>query len=250
MHRSASRLTRILVCAAVPVMLAVSGCSSDSGDSSGKDSTSGKDGKDSSAATSSADPAPAEPSKTVEPAKFAKLPSACKAVTPKTIEDLVPGTKSKGGTAGKSSDVMSRASCAWNGLDDKGVKGSQYRWLDVSLLRYDSETGLGISGEQRARDAYAKEVTKAQTTAGAKNIRNSPAGGVGDEAKAVGFELKKTGEDFTYATIVTRTANVVITLTFNGTGYAGAQPPPASGLVEGAVAAAKEAVASVPAANN
>ncbi|MFE7132903.1 DUF3558 domain-containing protein [Streptomyces sp. NPDC057638] len=253
MHRTAPRLTRILVCAAVPVLLAVSGCSSESGDSSGKDA---KDTKDSQSSGGSGDsggsggPAPEE--KKPEPvaaAKFPKLPSACTSITSGTIGDLVPGVKSKKGTAGKTSDALARANCAWNGLDDKGVKGSQYRWLDVSLVRYDSEQALGLSGEQRAADAYAKEVAKTQATAGARNKRESPAAGVGQEARAIGYELKKTGEDFTYATIVTRTENVVITLTLNGTGYSGAKPPTATSLMEGSVKAAKEAVASVASAN-
>ncbi|MEU7607123.1 DUF3558 domain-containing protein, partial [Streptomyces sp. NPDC041003] len=50
MHRSASRLTRVLACAAVPVILTVAGCSSDSG----KDS--GSNGGKKSTASSSAKP--------------------------------------------------------------------------------------------------------------------------------------------------------------------------------------------------
>ena len=46
-----------------------------------------------------------------------------------------------------------------------------------------------------------------------------------------------------------RTGNVVITLTYNGAGYAGAKTPSAADLMKGAEAAAKEAVASVAAAN-
>ncbi|WP_327681561.1 DUF3558 family protein [Streptomyces sp. NBC_00467] len=242
MHRSASRLTRILACAAVPVMLVVAGCSSDS---DGKKES----GADKPAAASSQDSADAPKPQNIEPAKFAKLPDACDAITAKTIETLVPETKTKNGTAGKTSDTTTRGSCSWNGLEDKGVKGSQYRWLDVSFLRYESESSLGVSGQKRAEDNYAKEVAKAQAAQGAKNLRTSPAAGVGEDAKAIGYELKKTDEDFTYATIVTRTDNVVITLNYNGTGYAGAKPPAASDLMKGAITAAKQAVASVTAAN-
>ncbi|WP_406303557.1 DUF3558 family protein [Streptomyces sp. NBC_00885] len=241
MHRSAPRLARILACAAVPVMLVVAGCSSLSGSDSKKDS--GSDS--SSSATSQGGQKPAA----VEPAKYAKLPEPCKAISAKTIAKLVPKTKSKSGTAGKSSDTTSRGSCSWNGLDDNGIKGSQYRWLDVSFLRYESEQSLGVSGKKRAEDNYAKEVAGAQATEGAKKVRTSPASGVGEAATAVGYELTKTGEDFTYATIVTRVDNVVITLTYNGTGYAGAKSPSSSELMEGAVAAAKEAVTSVGTAN-
>ncbi|QIP85280.1 DUF3558 domain-containing protein [Streptomyces sp. Tu 2975] len=237
MHRSAPRLTRILACAAVPVMLVVAGCSSDS-DSASKGSA------------SSASAAPeAKKSPTVAPARFSKLPSPCDSITEKTIEDLVPGTKSKNGTAGKSSDIARRGSCSWNGLDDNGVKGSQYRWLDVSFLRYDSDASLAVSGEQRAVESYAKEIAKAKGTEGAKDVKTSPAPGVGDEATTVNYTLRKTDEDFTYATIVARTENGVVTLTYNGTGYAGAKNPSAADLTKAALKAAKEAVASVATAN-
>ncbi|MET7619906.1 DUF3558 domain-containing protein [Streptomyces sp. NPDC005408] len=242
MHRSAPRLTRILACAAVPVMLVVAGCSSLSGSDSKKDS-----GSDSSSSASSSQGG--QKPATVDPAKYAKLPEPCTSVSSKTIAKLVPETKVKAGTAGKSSDTTSRGSCSWNGLDDNGVKGSQYRWLDVSFLRYESEQSLGVSGKQRAEDNYAKEIANTKATEGAKSVRTSPASGVGEAATAIGYELKKTGEDFTYATIVTRVDNIVITLTYNGTGYAGAKSPSSTDLMEGAVAAAKEAVASVGTAN-
>ncbi|MDQ0941566.1 DUF3558 family protein [Streptomyces sp. V1I1] len=242
MQRSAPRLTRILACAAVPVMLVVAGCSSDSGSEAGKDSGS-------SSSASPKDQGGGEKPATVAPAKYAKLPNPCKSVSTKTIEKLVPATKSKAGTSGKSSDITSRGSCSWNGLDDKGVKGSQYRWFDVSFLRYDSETSLGVSGQKRAEDNYAKEIAKTQATEGAKNVRTSVVKGVGEAATAIRYELKKTGEDFSYATIVTRTDNIVITLTYNGTGYAGAKSPDSADLLASATAAAKEAVTSVGVAN-
>lgn len=233
MHRSAPRLTRILACAAVPVMLVVAGCSSDS--DSKKDSGS-----------SSATPK-AKKSPTVAPAKFSKLPDPCKSISGKTVKDLVP--ESKAGSAGRSTDTDSRGSCSWNGLDDKGVKGSQYRWLDVSFLRYDSEATLGVSGEQRAEDSYTKEIAKAKATEGAKKVKAAPAPGIGAAATVINYDLNKTDEDFTYATVVARTDNAVVTLTYNGTGYAGAKSPSAEDLTKDALKAAKEAVASVAAAN-
>ncbi|MFF8847109.1 DUF3558 domain-containing protein [Streptomyces sp. NPDC015127] len=238
MHRSAPRLTRILACAAVPVMLVVAGCSSDSGD--GKPEGSGS--------SSSAAPK-AKKTPTVAPAKFTELPDPCESIARKTIEDLVPGTKAKSGSAGRSTDAASRGSCSWNGLDDNGVKGSQYRWLDVSFLRYDSDATLAVSGEQRAKDNYAKEIAKAQATEGAKDVKSTPAPGIGNEATTVNYTLEKTGEDFTYAVVVARTENGLVTLTYNGTGYAGADNPSSGDLTKDALKAAKEAVASVAAAN-
>ncbi|MEU9983825.1 DUF3558 family protein [Streptomyces sp. NPDC050856] len=240
MHRSAPRLTRILACAAVPVMLVVAGCSSDSGSDSAPK-------QDSPSAASSPSAAP-QPTKTVEPAKYTKLPDACKAITAETVEELVPEVKTKAGTPGKSSDIASRGSCSWNGLEDNGVKGSQYRWLDIAVLRYDSDTSLG-SGEQRARDNYAKEVAKVKATEGATRVLTSGAPGVGDEATAISYGLKKTGEDFKYAAIVTRTENAVITVSYNGAGYAGAEAPTPSDLMKDAVTATKEAVGAVAKAN-
>ncbi|MEU9462727.1 DUF3558 family protein [Streptomyces sp. NPDC048312] len=234
MHRSAPRLSRILACAAVPVMLVVAGCSSDSGDK-----------KESGSSESSASPSAskkAEP--TVEPAKFAALPDPCKSITKKTVTSLVPSAKSKNGTAAKSSDITSRAGCSWNGLDDNGVKGSQYRWLDVGFTRFESDQALG-SGAKRAQQDFAKQVDKAKATEGAKKVVEAPAAGIGDQASTIAYDLSKTGEDFKYATVVTRTENVVITLTYNGAGYAGAKTPSAGDIMKGAEKAAKEAVAAV-----
>ncbi|RDG35574.1 DUF3558 domain-containing protein [Streptomyces corynorhini] len=230
MHRSASRLTRILACAAVPVMLVVAGCSSDSGDKSDADG-------------SSTSPA-AAPSPTVVPAKFSGLPDACKTISGKSIESLVPKAKAKGGAAGTSSDTATRGSCSWNGLDDNGVKGSQYRWLDVSLMRYDSDATLG-SGAKRADEYYTKEIAGARGTEGAKDVKSAPTTGIGDQATTVTYSLKKSSADFAYATIVTRTENVVITLTYNGAGLAGAKSPSIADLTKDAVKTSKEAVAAI-----
>ncbi|MFJ6943527.1 DUF3558 family protein [Streptomyces wuyuanensis] len=241
MHRSAPRLTRILACAAVPVML-VAGCSSDS-DSKG----SGSDGG-SSPSSENSSPGGEQSPAAVEPAKYAKLPQPCKALTSKTVEELVPKVKNKSGTAGTSNDTAARGSCSWNGLEDKGVKGSNYRWLDVSFQRFESESGVG-SGEDRAKDAYEKEVAAVRATEKAKSVNSSPAAGVGEEATAISYGLTKSGEDFKYATIVARTGNVVVTLGYNGTGFAGAENPDPSELMKEAVTAAKEATASVAKAN-
>ncbi|MEU4180712.1 DUF3558 domain-containing protein [Streptomyces sp. NPDC026589] len=234
MHRSAPRLSRILACAAVPVMLVAVGCSSDS-DSDGK-----KNAGSSSSGTPSAKPT--EP--TVEAARFDDLPDPCTSVTKKTIKDLVPEAKKKNGTAGRSNDLAARSSCSWNGLDDKGVDGSQYRWLDVGFTRFDSDQSLG-SGAKRATAEYTKQVTKAKASEGAEKVAAEPTTGIGEEATTVTYGLSKTDEDFAYATVVARTGNVVVTLTYNGAGYAGAKTPSSASIVKGAQKAAKEAVAAV-----
>ncbi|QDY78389.1 DUF3558 domain-containing protein [Streptomyces qinzhouensis] len=258
MHRSAPRLTRILACAALPLLLAVAGCSSDSGDGGGDG---GKKETDKAKASGAASTAPegegdgsgsgSDPGKpdTVAPAVYTKLPSACGAVTSKSVKDLVPGASPKAGTAGRSADLLARANCHWKGSDDNGLKGTQYRWLDVSFLRYDSEEALKASGEQRAKENYTKEVTKAKTVPGAGSLKSAPAAGIGNEATAVTYTLRKVGSDFTYTAIVSRIDNVVVTLTYNGAGMAGAKSPSIAEISADATKAAKEAVASVGAAN-
>ncbi|WP_374986412.1 DUF3558 domain-containing protein [Streptomyces fradiae] len=243
MHRSAPRLTRILACAAVPVMLVATGCSSDDAPEASASPSASAAGGASAAPASSAPPAPS-----VAPAKYAKLPDVCKAITAKTVEDLVPEVKKKAGTPGKSSDLNARGNCSWNGLEDNGVKGSDYRWLDVSFLRFDSDQTLG-GGEKRAQDKYIAKVAEVKATEGAIDVRTSSATGVGNEARAISYSLKKTGETFRYGVIVARAENVVVTVSYNGTGYAGAKTPAAGELMEGTVKAVKDAIAAVTAAN-
>ncbi|MCP3822116.1 DUF3558 domain-containing protein [Streptomyces sp. A3M-1-3] len=241
MHRSAQRLTRILACAAVPVMLVVAGCSSDSG--SGSDSG-GKKGSDASSAAKSPS---VKPSPTVEKAAFDKLPDPCKSVTQKTVNALVPEAKDKSGTKSKSNDIDSRGSCSWNGLEDDGLKGSQYRWLSVSLMRYDSDQALG-SGNKRAEEQYAKQLAAANAAQGAKGLKTAAVSGVGDQATSVTYTMRKN-VDFRNQTIVVRTQNVVLTLDYNGTSYEGGKVPVTAEMLKDAQKAAKEVVAAIAAAN-
>ncbi|MBT2493061.1 DUF3558 domain-containing protein [Streptomyces sp. ISL-96] len=234
-HRSAPRLSRILACAAVPVMLVAAGCSSDSGGD--------KDASPSAAASPSVSAKP-----TVKPAVFSKLPEPCKSIKQKTVDSLVPGAKDKSGTADKSNDVSARGGCSWNGLDSKGIDGSQYRWLSVSYMRYDSDQTRG-AGDKLAEEYFAKQVEAAKATDGAKKVEAEPTAGVGDQATTVAYDLRKTDADFKYATVVTRTENVVATVVYNGAGYQGAKSPKGADLLKDAQQAAKEAVASVTAAN-
>ncbi|MFF1836119.1 DUF3558 family protein [Streptomyces sp. NPDC058231] len=234
MHRSAPRLTRILACAAVPVMLVVAGCSSDSGG----DKKSG----------SSSAPSAQKTEVKVESAKFAELPDPCDAISSDTISSLVPKAKSKAGTPATSSDTSARAGCSWNGLDDNGVKGSQYRWLDVGFTRFDSDQALG-SGAKRAQGDLANQVAKTKAAEGAKKVAEATVSGIGEQADKITYDLTKTSEDFKYATVVARTGNVVVTLTYNGAGYAGAKTPSGDDILKGAEKAAKEAVAAVADAN-
>ncbi|WP_282085198.1 DUF3558 family protein [Streptomyces tendae] len=235
--KRAKRLTRVLVgAAAVPVMLVAAGCSSDSGSDDGKDKAA-----EESAASKSASPSP-----TVRAAAFGKLPEPCSAVTKKTLDDLVP--KADSGKEGASNDTAMRASCSWDSLDDNGVKGSQFRWLSVSMLRFESDVKRG-EGDKLAGDYYRKQLTDAQGAQGAKSVKTAPVSGTGDEASVVRYDLKKKEGTFKQQTVVARVENVVVTVDFNGAGLAGDKTPDADDLVKDAQKAAKEAVAAVTKAN-
>ncbi|MFE2050437.1 DUF3558 family protein [Streptomyces sp. NPDC059459] len=233
----AKRLPRVVcAAAAVPLMLVAAGCSSDSGSDDAKDKAADKP-----AASTSASPSP-----TVEAAAYAKLPEPCSVLAKKTLKDLVP--KADSGKEGASNDTATRGSCSWDSLDDNGVDGSQFRWLSVSMLRFDSDATRG-AGDKLAHDYYAKQLQDAQTAEGAKSMKTTPVSGTGDEASVVRYDLKKKEGTFKQQTVVTRVENVVVTVDFNGAGLAGDDTPDADDLVKDAQKAAKEAVAAVAKAN-
>ncbi|PZT68876.1 DUF3558 domain-containing protein [Streptomyces sp. SW4] len=233
----AKRRRRALVCAAVvPAVLVAAGCSSDSGSGSGGEKAAEK------SASASASPSP-----TVRAAVYRELPEPCSVLSKKTLEELVPkGTDS--GKEGASNDTAARGSCSWDSLDNNGVKGSQFRWLNVSMLRFESDVARG-AGDDRAREYYQKQVEDAKAVEGAKSTKTEPFSGAGDEATAVRYDLKKKEGTFKQQTVVVRTENVVVTVDYNGAGLAGDKTPDADDLMKDAQKAAKEAVAAVAAAN-
>ncbi|MFE9608260.1 DUF3558 family protein [Streptomyces sp. NPDC006012] len=240
--RRAGRLRRVLVCAAaVPAVLAVAGCSSDSGSQGGDAKQSASDSS-TGTGTGSASPSP-----TVQAAAYHKLPESCAVLSKKTLGQLVPKS-SKSGKKGNSSDVLSRASCSWSSLDDNGVKGSQFRWLNVSLLRFESDTSRG-SADQQAQAYYTKQIQDTRAVTGAKNLKSQTLTGTGDEATVLRYDLRKKEGDFKQQTIVARVENVVVTLDYNGAGLAGEKTPNADDLVKSAQKAVKEAVSAVASAN-
>ena len=235
-------LNRVLAAAlAVPVMVFAGACSSDSGSDSAAatgDKAQGVGGSGEVAASS-------EP--TVQAAAYATLPGACKVLSKKTLTALVP----KGASSGKaadSGDTGARASCSWSSLQSNGVKGSQFRWLNVSLLRFESDAATG-DAETQAQTYYAKQVKAAQTVTDAKNSKSETFTGAGDQATAVRYDLKKKDGSFKQQTVVARVENVVVTLDYNGAGLAGGKTPDANALATAAKKAATEVVAAVRAAN-
>ncbi|MEV7504760.1 DUF3558 domain-containing protein [Streptomyces sp. NPDC093018] len=238
------RLRRALVCAAaVPAVLITAACSSDSGDSKPKsdDTSASKPAGDSASPSASSSP-------TVAPAAYKTLPNACKALSSKTLGDMVPKADSAG-KKGSSDDPSSRASCSWSSLSNNGVKGSQFRWLNVSLLRFDSDTTRG-SGNTQAHTYFTNQVKDAQSVGGAKNAKVVPVSGTGDEATSVRYDLSKKEGLFKQETLVARVENVVVTLDYNGAGLAGDKTPDPEDLAKSAEKALKEAVNSVSSANS
>jgi hypothetical protein len=217
-------------------MLVATACSSDSGSGDG-------DKNPSAAASKSASPSP-----TVRAAAFKKLPESCDVLKKGTLEDLVPKAD-KSGKEGKSDDVSTRGSCSWSSLDNNGVEGSQFRWLNVSLLRFESDVTRG-AGDELARKYYEKQAQDAQAVEGAKDVKSEPASGIGDEATTVRYGLKKKEGSFKQQTVVARVENVVVTVDYNGAGLAGEETPDTDTMVKSAQKAAKEAVAAVASAND
>lgn len=234
MHRSSKRLASLIACAAVPVML-VAGCS-------------GSDAKDS--ADASATPSKsASPSPTVAPAKYSKLPDPCKAFAKDTLKDLLPAAKDETGEKGKSTDTDASGSCTWYSSKSEGVDGSQFRWLDVSFKRYDSDLALKATGEERAAEFFTKQIDLAKGTKDAKHVKTGKVGKIGDEATSVTYDLKSKGNDYKNQTVIARTANIVVTVNYNGAGLAGGDTPKRDDLLKDAESAAKEAVSAATKAN-
>lgn len=238
-QQRAKRLNRALLgAAAVPMMLVAAACSSDSGSDDSSNTGSGGGAETS---------ASASPSPTVQAAAYKSLPDACDTLSKGTLGDLVPKA-SKSGKQGKSDDIATRGSCSWSSLDNNGVKGSQFRWLNVSLLRFESDVTRG-EGDKLAQEYFDKQVQDAQAVQGAKNAKTAPVSATGDQATLVTYDLKKKEGAFKQQTLVARVENVVVTLDYNGAGLAGEKTPSTATLTKLVQKAAKEAVASVTKAN-
>jgi hypothetical protein len=219
-------------------MLLAAACSSGSGSSDGAKESQAADVKGS--ASGSASP-------TVQAAAYGKLPQPCKVLSDKTLGELVPkGLKSA--KQNSLSDGSTRGGCSWNSLQDNGVKGSQFRWLNVSMLRFASEADRG-SGETQARAFFKQQVQRAVEATGDSGLKAQPVAGTGDEASLVRWQEKRKEGVFKEQKVIARVENVVVTLDYNGAGLAGDKTPDADDLSKSAEEAAKEVLAAVAAAN-
>ncbi|MER7414750.1 MULTISPECIES: hypothetical protein [Streptomyces] len=236
MHRNATRnaprrskaVTLACTAVALPVLL-VAGCSSDSDDGEKKESPS--------ASASSSKP-------TVAPAKYKKLPDSCDALSKDTVKDLVPGTKNEAGKRVGSGDLNDAGSCLWSGLDKY-----DYRQLTVSLKRFDSDESLG-AGDKRAGEYMKQQLTDTTGNKENKKPKESKVSGVGDEATSIAYETEKKdskdkSEEYNAHRLVARTANVVVTVDYEGTGFESGKKPSADDLKKNAEKAAKQAVSKI-----
>jgi len=228
-QRTTARTARMLTCVAVAVpALLVAGCSS---------SDSGKDGSGSPhKSTGAAKPAPV---------KYKDLPDACKTLSSKTVKDLAPKTTDAGGKRIGTGDTSDSGSCLWSGLDKY-----DYRQLTVSLKRFDTDPSRG-TGDKLAGAYLSQQSGDVTDEKGVKDVKRSPVGGIGDEAKSISYEVKKKSggkkksEKFTSERIVARSANAVVTVDYEGAGFENGKKPKSGELKEKAEKAAKEAVAAL-----
>ncbi|WP_075825331.1 DUF3558 domain-containing protein [Streptomyces acidiscabies] len=244
--KRARNLSRALAAGALPVLLFAAGCSSDSGGGGGSAANAGDSQQSSSGGTATTPSDGASPSPTLKAAVYATLPDACKALSEDTLDDTVP--KAKSGKKSASGEADTRTGCTWDSLSDNGVKGSQYRWLSVSLLRFDSNSVAG-DADQQAQKYFTRQLDDAKSVQGATNVKSSAAAGIGDAATAVSYDQKKKEGAFKQQTVVTRTENVVVTVDYNGAGFAGDKAPDPAELMKLAQQTAKEVVAAVKKAN-
>ncbi|KPI06838.1 hypothetical protein OK074_4019 [Actinobacteria bacterium OK074] len=239
---------RLIVCvaAAVPVLFLGAACSSGSDDAS-KGSTAATSPSPSASTSAGGGASANSGAGAITQTAYDTLPSSCSTLSKKTLETLVPkGVKS--GKAGSADEAGSRVSCSWSSLANNGVKGSQFRWLNVSLLRFENSDTRG-SGEQLAKDFYAKQVQEAQSVDEAKNVKTAAVADTGDQATVVRYDLKKKEGAFKQQTVVARVENVVVTVDYNGAGLAGDKTPNADDLAKLAEKAAEEVITAVSTAN-
>ncbi|MFD3453427.1 hypothetical protein ACFWVC_14750 [Streptomyces sp. NPDC058691] len=156
---------------------------------------------------------------------YTKPPAPCTAMKTATIKKLVPEAK----TAGKPlslTDPSHRTGCSWNAL-----KGFDYRWLDVTFEV--AAGGNGQSAEKAAQASYDR----------AK--KTNTAAGIGDEA-SVGVQVTtEDGQQTREAVVVFRKGNAVVTVTYNGSDFESKKAPGVSEVRDGALTAAKDALAGL-----
>ena len=178
------------------------------------------------------------------PGEVQRVPDACTAVTPATLQAYLPGQRHT--VAPRSLDGSAQSLCDWT-LDAR----PRYRVLEVTIQAY-SPSGLASgngSATAAARDAYA--LARQHLTHPVKATHLPPAtltwvAGLGSSAFAAA-QLPRPGPT-NLVTVVVRDRNVLITVVSEGPadhqgGYSPASPPQ---LQAAAAAAARDILAHLP----
>ena len=166
----------------------------------------------------------AAPSSSTGAAKtYSAAPSPCAAVPAATVKSLVPGAK----TAGKeipSTDTALRRTCSWNAL-----KGYDYRWLDVSYEIAESDEAAGKEYGQRV----------------AEKSGGGAVPGLGDSAYSVVNLTTEDEQQTREGVVMVRAANALVIVTYNGSDFETRKAPDTDEINQGAIKAAKSAVAAL-----
>jgi hypothetical protein len=178
------------------------------------------------------------------PGEVQRVPAACTAVTPATLQAYLPGQRRT--VVPRSLDGNAQSLCDWT-LDARPL----YRVLEVTLQAY-SPSGLASgngSATAAARDAYAQ--ARQHLTHPAKATHLPPAtltrvAGLGSSA-LIAVQLPRPGPT-NLVTVVVRDRNVLITVVSEGPAgrQGGYSPASAVQLRAAAVAAARDILTHLP----
>ncbi|MEV6650894.1 hypothetical protein [Streptomyces sp. NPDC051219] len=150
---------------------------------------------------------------------YAEPPAACGVIPAATVKALVAGAKAAG-TELPPADPSHRRTCSWSGLDEY-----EYHWLDVTIEVKDSADA--------ARSAYAKRQGRTAVP------------GLGDEASITPALTTQDKQQTREAVVVVRVENAMVTVAYNGSDFESKDAPPAAAIHDGAIRAAKDAVAAL-----
>ncbi len=178
------------------------------------------------------------------PGEFRVTPDACKAVSPATLSQYLPGRRTVAAPA--SLDGGAASLCSWT-LDSRPV----YRLLNVQAQAY-SPNGLASgdgSATNAAVDGYAvalQQKTNPPKKTHLPKASITPLAGLGSKAFSALQKIKAGGITTDQLTVVVRDRNVLVTVVFEGdSGRGGYTAVPVSQLSAGAVAAARDVLSQL-----
>ena len=181
---------------------------------------------------------------TYQPGDFRSVPDACQAVSAGTLNQYLPGTRSRAVSALGGSRTESQ--CTWT-LDAK----PRYQVLEVTAQSYPPSllaTGDG-SATYNAIDSYGQTRQGLASPARATHLPKAtvtPVTGLGDRAFSALQVINAGGDTMDLVTLVVRDHNALITVTMQGLDHSargGYGPVSISLLRAGATAAAREVLA-------